>query len=58
MVAEFWLAKTEGQRHFRCNDNIKMDLEELYRKGGVSILAYDRDKLWAFVNTVMSVRVT
>jgi hypothetical protein len=57
------IGKPEGRRPLgrpRCRyeDNIKMDLGEI-RFGDVDLirLAQDRDRWWALVNTVMSLRV-
>jgi hypothetical protein len=42
----------------RWEDNIKMDLREIWIDGANWIqLAQDRFQLWAFVNTVMNLRV-
>jgi hypothetical protein len=52
------MGKPEGKKPYvRCRhgwaDNIKMDLKEIGRGGLYRInLACDRDKWWAFVNTV------
>jgi hypothetical protein len=56
-AAGFWFSKPEGKSYFRRDDNIKMDLKQLHRKDVGSILAYERDKRWAFVNTAMNIRV-
>jgi hypothetical protein len=55
--------KPEGERPFgsprhRCEDNIKMDLQEVGWRGMDWIdLAQDRDRWWALVNVVMNLRV-
>ena len=57
------VGKSEGKRplgrpRHRCEDTIKMDLEELGRGGGDWMeLAKDRDRWWALVSTVMNFRV-
>ena len=57
------VGKTEGMRPLgrprrRWEDNIKMDLQEVGRSCGDWMeLAQDRERWWALVNTVMSLRV-
>jgi hypothetical protein len=47
-----------GRPRCRWEDNIKMDLREIEINGANQIrLAQDRAKWWAFVNTVMNLRV-
>jgi hypothetical protein len=47
-----------GRRKLRWEDNIKMNLREIGIDGSNWIhLAQDRIQLWAFVNTVMNLRV-
>jgi hypothetical protein len=47
-----------GRPRLRWEDNIKMDLREIGIDGTNCIqLAWDRVQLWAFVNTVMNLRV-
>ena len=54
------MGKPEGKRplgrpRHRWEDNIKMDLQEVGRDCGDWMeLAKDRDRLWAFVSTVMN----
>ena len=57
------VGKPEGKRplgrsRLRREDNIKMEFQKV-RCGGVEWmeLAQDRDRWWAFVNAVMSIRV-
>jgi len=48
-----------GRSRRRWEDNIKMDLREIRIDGANWILlAQDRVQKWAFVNTVMNLRVT
>jgi hypothetical protein len=50
--------KTLGRPRRRWKDNIKMDLREIGIDGANWIrLAKDRVQWWAFVNTVMNLRV-
>jgi len=50
--------KTLGRPGRRWEDNIKMDLKEIGINGANWIqLAQDRVQWWAFVNTVMNLRV-
>ena len=56
------VGKSEGKRPLgrprrRWEDNIKMDLWEVGRGGDWIELVQDRDRLRAFVNTVMNLRV-
>jgi hypothetical protein len=59
----FLVGKPEGKRPLRrprrrCEDNIKMDLREIGIDGSKWIqLAQDRVQWWAFVNTMMNLRV-
>ena len=53
------VGKPEGKRPLgrprrRWEDNIKMDLQEVGGGGDWMELAQDRDRWWAFVNTVMN----
>jgi hypothetical protein len=56
-----WEARRQeplGRPRRRWEDNIKMDLREIGIDGANWIrLAQDRDQWWAFVNTVMNLRV-
>jgi hypothetical protein len=62
-VYKHLVGKPEGKRPLgrprrRCEDNIKMDLREIGIGGTNMIrLAQDRVQLWAFVKTVMNLRV-
>ena len=47
-----------GKPRHRWGDNIKVDLQEVGRDGDWMELAQDRDRWRAFVNKVMSLRVT
>ena len=54
--------KPEGKRPLgrprsRWEDNIVMDLQEVGGGGDWMELAQNRDRWWAFVNTVMNLRV-
>jgi len=56
------VGKPEGKRplgrpRLRWEDNIKMDLREVGRRGDWMELAQDRDRWRALVNTVMKLRV-
>ena len=56
------VGKLEGKRPVgspsrRWKDNIKMDLQEVGRGGDWMVLAQDRDRWRALVNTVMKLRV-
>jgi hypothetical protein len=57
------VGKPEGKRPMgkprrRCEDNIKMDLQEAGRgRGDWMELAQDRDRCWALVGTVRDFRV-
>ena len=57
------MGKPDGKRPFgrprrRCEDNIKMDLEEVGKGCGDWMeLAHDRDRWRALVSTVMNFRV-
>jgi hypothetical protein len=57
------LGRAEGKRPLerprcRCEDNIKMDIRETGIDGTNWIwLAQDRVQWWAFVNTIMNLRV-
>jgi len=57
------VGKSEGKRplgrpRHRCEDNIKMDLQEVGWRGMDWIdLAQDRDRWWALVNVVMNLWV-
>jgi hypothetical protein len=46
-----------GRPRCRCEDTIKLDLQEVCSEGHGRIdLAEDRDRWWALVNTVMNLR--
>jgi hypothetical protein len=47
-----------GRPRRRCEDNIKLDLREI-RIDGANWIQLDQDRVqwWAFVNTVMNLRV-
>jgi len=49
--------RPSGRPRRRWEDNIKMDLREVGGGGDWMELAQDRDRLRAFVNTVMNFRV-
>ena len=56
------VGKPEGKRplgrpRHRWEDNTKMDLQEVGRDGDWMVLAQDRDRWRALVNTVMNFRV-
>ena len=58
-----FIGKPEGKRpvgrsRHRCQDNIKMYVQEIILEGVEWIqVVQDRDKLWAVVNTVMNLCV-
>ena len=62
-VHKVLVGKPEGMRLLgrprrRCEDNIKMDLQEVGRSCGCWMeLAQDRDRWWALVSTVVNFRV-
>ena len=49
--------RTLGRPRRRWEDNIKMGLRKVGGDGDWMELAQDRDRWWAFVNTVMNLRV-
>jgi hypothetical protein len=51
--------RPRGRLWRRREDNIRLDLRELGREGGLDRLhlAQDRDQWWALVNTVVKLRV-
>ena len=64
MYPGLWWGNLRGKRTFgrssrRWEDNIKIDLQKLgMGEWTGSILAQDRDRWWALVNAVMSLRVS
>jgi hypothetical protein len=58
VLTRFWFGGPLGRSRRRWEDNIKMDLREIGIDGANWIqVAQDRVQWWAFVNTVMNLRV-